>query len=123
MSIPTEKLSEIVEICKGWQKATSIPTGLPVICQQMRQTCQILSKPDSALFCLTLQFTLKNITLDAEFTKDLKWFNKFLENFNGVAFFDKKQIDHQIHLDASLIVSVERKFPSINTTFFKTCQS
>ena len=34
--------------------------------------------------------------------KDIVWFNKFLKHFNGVTFFDKKPIDHQVHLDASL---------------------
>ena len=44
----------------------------------------------------------KIIKLDSEFTKDLNWFNKFLITFNSVTIFDKKPIDHQVHLDASL---------------------
>ena len=48
-----------------------------------------------------VQFSWKN-KLDTEFTKDVNLFIKFLQTFNGVTFFDKKQADHQVHLYASL---------------------
>ena len=44
----------------------------------------------------------KIIKIDSEFAKDLSWFNRFLEHFNGISFFDKKPVDHQVHLDACL---------------------
>ena len=42
------------------------------------------------------------ITLSPQFHLDLKWFNVFLKQYNGVTFFDNKPVDFQVYLDASL---------------------
>ena len=46
----------------------------------------------------------KRIKLTPEFFLDIKWFQKFLPDFNGITFFDKPSLPEQdtLHLDASL---------------------
>ena len=43
-----------------------------------------------------------SIKLDAEFHRDLRWFQRFLSFHNGVSLYEHKKCDHQVHLDASL---------------------
>ena len=46
----------------------------------------------------------RRIKLTPEFFLDIKWFQKFLPDFNGITFFHKQSLPHQetLHLDASL---------------------
>ena len=44
----------------------------------------------------------KSITLTTDFKRDLRWFQSFVPQFDGKAFFDHPKIDHEIELDASL---------------------
>ena len=44
----------------------------------------------------------KSINLTADFKRNLRWFQSFVPQFNGKAFFDHPKIDHEIELDASL---------------------
>ena len=44
----------------------------------------------------------KIIPLNNDFHRDLLWFQKFLQKFNGKSFFVKKVVDIQVHLDACL---------------------
>ena len=53
------------------------------------------------------------ITLTPDFTRDLRWFHKFLQNFNGTAYFDHKMVDHVRELDAVWGVGVT----TLYTTF------
>ena len=41
-------------------------------------------------------------SLNDGFYKDLCWFNTFLDQYNGVTYFDNKVSDHTVHLEASL---------------------
>ena len=43
------------------------------------------------------------ITLTSDFRRDLRWFHRFLQNFNGTAYFDHKMADYVIDLDACLV--------------------
>ena len=43
------------------------------------------------------------ITLTHSFVKDLHWFQTFLPQFNGTAFFDHPKVQGEIALDASLV--------------------
>ena len=38
-----------------------------------------------------------------DFRRDLQWFHKFLQSFNGTSYFDHKPIDHVIELDSCLV--------------------
>ena len=40
--------------------------------------------------------------LTREFFKDLQWFTVFLEQFNGVVYYDIKPVQAELHLDACL---------------------
>ena len=44
----------------------------------------------------------KTITVNADFKRDLRWFQSFVPQFNGKAFLDHPKIDHEIELDSSL---------------------
>ena len=44
----------------------------------------------------------KNIHLTSDFHKDLKWVHIFLYSYNGVTFYDTKQVHATNALDASL---------------------
>ena len=61
----------------------------------------------SRFFLNRLLETLRNvsktyITLNADFQKDIAWFNRFLDVFNGTCFFKKQQVNFFLHLDACL---------------------
>ena len=107
MSIPPEKLAEICSICRLWadKKVCSkkqlqyLLGSLLYVSKCVRHARFFLNR---ILQTLRQNSNIKIIKLDAEFMKDIAWFNKFLEHFNGVTFFDKKPIDHQVHLDACL---------------------
>ena len=59
------------------------------------------------------------ITLDPEFHRDLRWFERFLPLYNGVSLYDHKKCDHQVHLDACLqgLVGGSSKILSIISKF------
>ena len=42
------------------------------------------------------------VVLNQEFYKDLKWFNVFLQSYNGVTMYHITSLEEQMHLDASL---------------------
>ena len=42
------------------------------------------------------------IALDHNFHRDLRWFQTFVPNFNGVSLYDHKSVDCQVYLDACL---------------------
>ena len=44
----------------------------------------------------------QKILLNAQFFRDLHWFNVFLSQYNGVTFYDNLTCNAEIHLDASL---------------------
>ena len=43
-----------------------------------------------------------NFLLSSSFHQDLNWFLTFLQQYNGVTYFDHKKVDFEVHLDASL---------------------
>ena len=44
----------------------------------------------------------KKFVLKPVLFEDLCWFNTFLDQYNGITYFDNKVADHTVHLDASL---------------------
>ena len=46
--------------------------------------------------------TSSRVRLDPGFFMDLNWFVFFLEQYNGVAFYYNRPLNHTIYLDASL---------------------
>ena len=44
----------------------------------------------------------RKILLDQPFFSDLNWFRTFLRSYNGMTYYDTRNIDAQVHLDAYL---------------------
>ena len=107
ISIPDEKLKEIVEICQVWRtKSTCTKTQLQSL---LRSLLYITKCVRPARFFLNRMLQVlrdghacKQIHLTTDFHRDLHWFNTFLSSYNGVTFYDNSQIHATIALDACL---------------------
>ena len=106
ISIPHEKLQEIVKLCCSWKnkkfctknQLQSLLGSLLYITKCVRPARFFLNR---MLQLLRDNHTKNNIRLTEGFLKDLKWFNTFLCSYNGVTFYDNKPIQAVIELDAS----------------------
>ena len=106
ISIPHEKLQEIVKLCASWNnkkfctknQLQSLLGSLLYITKCVRPARFFLNR---MLQVLRDNHTSKNIRLTEGFLKDLNWFNTFLCSYNGVTFYDNKPIQAVIELDAS----------------------
>ena len=91
VSVPEEKLSEIVALVEKWQGKSSTNK---VNLQSLIGTLQFVTKcvRQSRIFLNRLLETLRDIKkkkvikLSSSFQKDLRWWSLFIEKFNGVAF-------------------------------------
>ena len=107
VSVPPEKLEEIKNLCRSWDKKSkctknqlqSLLGSLLYVSKCVRQSRFFLNRLLHTLRCATNK---NSIRLDDNFKKDISWFNTFLEDFNGVSFFDKPPIQGEIYLDASI---------------------
>ena len=105
ISIPDEKLKEIVEICQVWcSKTTCTKTRLQSLLGSLLYITKCV-RPARFFLNRMLQVlrdghALKHIHLTTEFHRDLNWFNTFLSSYNGVTFYDNNQIHATIALDA-----------------------
>ena len=59
-------------------------------------------KPARIFLNRMLQVLRSHHDLNSEFFQDLCWFNTFLDQYNGITYFDNKTPHHVVHLDASL---------------------
>ena len=107
LEISAEKLSEIHTICQKFackRKVTknqlqSLLGSLLYITKCIKPARFFLNR----MLQLLREYTDKStIHLGAGFLRDLNWFNTFLLQFNGVTFFDYKEPDHTVYLDACL---------------------
>ena len=107
MSIPAEKLNEIIKICNP---RTSKHFCTKSQLQSLLGSLLYISKcVQSARFFLNRMVALlrqnhdKNvIQLTPDFARDLNWFVVFLRTYNGVTYYDTKKAHSTIELDASL---------------------
>ena len=107
ISIPSEKLQEIHDICVQWtsknnctkKQLQSLLGSLLYITKCMKPARFFLNR---MLQVLRESHDMSHITLSPQFHLDLNWFNIFLKQYNGVTFFDNKPVNFQVHLDASL---------------------
>ena len=91
LSVPDEKMDEIVPLVKSWQRKTR---STKVQLQSLIGKLQFVTKcvRQSRIFLNRLLETLRNmgkkksINLSASFRKDLRWWALFIEKFNGVSF-------------------------------------
>ena len=102
-----KKLLEILDICKKFASKVKVTKnqlqsllGSPLYITKCVKPARFFL---NRMLQLLRQHTSKStIFLNSAFHRDLNWFNTFLLQFNGVTFFDYKQPDHTVYLDACL---------------------
>ena len=107
ISIPPEKLQEIVILCKNWASKTycskkdlqSLLGSLLYITKCVAPARSFLNR---MLHLLRQNTNVSKILLTPPVFQDLAWFNTFLANYNGVTFYDQIPANIEVHLDASL---------------------
>ena len=109
ISIPDDKLNEIISLCKAWSsKIKSHKKGLQSLVGSLLYIHKCV-KP-ARLFVNRILATLREapdngpINLTREFQRDMAWFNAFLPHFNGKVYFDKltKPPITNLYVDACL---------------------
>ena len=106
-SIPTEKLSQIIETCFAWSTKTycskrdlqSLLGSLLYITKCVKPARYFLNR---MLTLLRENSAQRKIILNQPFFSDLNWFCTFLYSYNGSIYYDTRNIDAQVHLDACL---------------------
>ena len=107
ISIPSKKLQEIITICKNLQSKTHCSKrDLQSLLGSLLYITKCVA-PARSFLNRMLQLLRDNvhnskILLNDQFFKDLAWFNTFLENYNGVTFYDLPNSNIEVHLDACL---------------------
>ena len=107
LSIPIEKLKNIKEICLSWASAhycskrqlKSLLGSLLYVSKCVKYSRFFLNR---MLQVLPDHTATNSIKLDKNFHRDLKWFNTFLTDYNGVSFFKRHTFHKKVYLDASL---------------------
>lgn len=94
ISIPSEKLEEIVQTCQAWQnKVKTHKRALQSLVGSLLYIHKCV-RP-ARLFVNRILATLREapdsgaVRLDRNFLKDIAWFNQFLPHFNGRVYFNK----------------------------------
>ena len=107
MSVPSEKLHHILELCHQWEnKITCTKQQLQSLLGSLLYISKCVN-PASAFLNRMLQFLRdmgdrRSVKLSQEFFKDLAWFKNFLNQFNGIVYYDTRPVQAELHLDASL---------------------
>ena len=107
ISIPQEKLQEIVKTCKKWAgKTYCSKTDLQSLLGLLLYITKCI-KPARFFLNIMLQLlrdnnNVRKILLTEDFFLDLGWFDAFPEHYNGVTYYDQSNCHSQMHLDASL---------------------
>ena len=107
IAIPQEKLDRIHRLLDEWrhkrfcstQQLQSLLGNLLYVHKCVRPARIFVNR---MLELLRQNYDKKSITLTTSFRRDLRWFDKFLEKYNGTSFFDHKPIFGTIELDACL---------------------
>ena len=107
ISVPPEKMEKIKSMCQNWEnKSRCTKKEL----QSLLGSLHITKCVKNARFFLNRMLdTLRSnhdphyqaIHLNLEFQKDLKWFQTFLDHFNGVALYHHQPCRMQVEVDAS----------------------
>ena len=107
ISIPTEKLNDILYLCQSWTSKSSCTKNqlqsllgsLLYITKCVRPARYFLNR---MLALLRDSYDKNIIKLTQQFGQDLNWFLTFLEIYNGVTYYDTRKVHDTIFLDASL---------------------
>ena len=105
LTIPHQKVSDILDLCKVYIKAKAITK---------KQLQSLLGKLLYQYRCVAparifvnrllnkLRAATGRIQMDEEMVKDLNWFIQFLTQFNGIVMFDTCRPHYQVFVDTSL---------------------
>ena len=107
LSIPAEKLQEILQKCMLWQgkqyatkrQLQSHLGSLLYVTKCVRSSRFFLNR---LLHVLRTMHDSSRVQLSLDAQRDINWFAKFLPTFNGTTIFDHRPIAFEIELDASL---------------------
>ena len=106
LRIPNEKLNQIQQICKEYVNKTKVTKNQY---QSLLGSLNITKcvKPARFFFNRMLQLLRDTpekdcIALHTGFYRDLNWFNTFLDQYNGITFYDNQIIQATVFLDACL---------------------
>ena len=104
ISIPPEKLETIKAMCLAWSvKSTCTKKELQSLLGSLLYVVKCIKYArfflNRMLSLLHQNFDNKQIVLTEEFKQDLQWFNRFLQVFNGISFFNYTP-SKVIYLDA-----------------------
>ena len=108
VSVPLQKLENISRMCESWKNRTkctkkelqSLLGSLLYISKCVKNSRFFLNR---MLDTLRAHFGTDTIKLNQNFHRDLNWFLKFLQQFNGTAFFNHAPVHMTIELDACLV--------------------
>ena len=107
MSVPSEKLHNILQLCHQWEnKNTCTKQQLQSLLGSFLYISKCV-KPARAFLSRMLQFLRdmgdsRPVRLSQEFFKDLAWFKNFVSHFNGIVYYDTRHIQAELHLNACL---------------------
>ena len=107
VSIPDDKLRQINDTVKEWQDRSSCSKRqlqsllgqLLYIHKCVRPARTFLNR---MLELLRQNYDAHTITLTQAFKRDLRWFSRFLQNYNGMSMYIHRRVDHVVELDACL---------------------
>ena len=107
VAIPEEKMCQIKQTVNEWQsKTTCSKRQLQSLLDQLLYIHKCV-RPSRTFLNRMLDLSHQNydastIKLTQAFRRDLRWFSRFLDKYNGVSMYNHRKIDHVIELDACL---------------------
>ena len=107
ISVPPAKLKKKLQMCLHWESRTQVRKRdlQSLLGSLMHVTkCVKNSRPflNRMLQNLRDAKDAEQVILNAEFYKDLAWFQRFLPHFNGVCLYSHQLVQGTIQIDASL---------------------
>ena len=107
VAIPDEKMRQIRESVIDWQnKATCSKCQLQSLLGQLLNIHKCVRPAriflNRMLDLLRQNYDANTIKLTQAFRRDLRWFAKFVDKYNGVSMYNHRPVDHVIELDACL---------------------
>ena len=108
LSIPNDKIVEVKELCLQWaHRATATRNQLQKLTGKLLYIHRCVEP--ARMFVNRILAVLRSapmkgkVTLPPGFFKDIKWFNVFLEKFNGIVKIHENEFsNHEVYVDASL---------------------
>ena len=107
ISIPSEKLAKIVQLCADWDSKTycskrdlqSLLGSLLCVSKCVKNVRFFLNR---MLQLLRDNVDTRKIPITAEFKSDLAWLNSFLPHYNGATHYYQSYCHSEVHLGACL---------------------